>query len=325
MGAGPHFVLEGDEYDTAFFDKGPKFLHYRPNCVLLTSLEFDHADIYKDLEQVRVSFRRLLEVLGAEGTLIANFDDSEVRALAESFSGKVISYGTRFELRDTVDVFGEILSTGEKLRFCVLSREKDQACCHHEISWSVPGRHNVSNALGVIALAFHLGLSWQEIQKGLTSFLGVRRRQEILGEAAGVTVVDDFAHHPTAVRETIQAVHERFPGKKLWAVFEPRSNSSKRDVFQEQYARAFSSAQEVILADVFMPEKVKDGQVLNVAKLSQEIETHSKTRARHFSGTEAIVDCLTREARSGDVILFMSNGAFGGAPQQTLKALAKGA
>jgi UDP-N-acetylmuramate: L-alanyl-gamma-D-glutamyl-meso-diaminopimelate ligase len=322
LGEGKFFVLEGDEYDTAFFDKGPKFLHYRPRCVLLTSIEFDHADIYRDLEHVKESFRKLLRLIPSDGWLAANLDFPAVQELLSEYRGQLRTYAMQEKNRSRADFFGEILSDGELCSFCVLSREEGEECCHREVSWNLPGRHNASNALGLIALASQLGLSWEEIRHGLLTFQGVRRRQDVLGEIGGITVIDDFAHHPTAVRETVEAIRRRYPARRLWAVFEPRSNSSKRDVFQEEYPQGFMAADLVLIADVFMPEKVKDGKILNVERIVEEINrTSGASKARHISGIDRMAAALVQEARSGDVLLFMSNGGFGGIQQKVLEDL----
>ncbi|HKY62093.1 MAG TPA: UDP-N-acetylmuramate:L-alanyl-gamma-D-glutamyl-meso-diaminopimelate ligase [bacterium] len=320
LGQGEYFILEGDEYDTAFFDKGPKFLHYQPRHVLLTSIEFDHADIYRDLEHVKSAFRKLLEIIPKNGSLTANLDFPAVVELSEDFAGSRLTYATQEPWQGKVDYFGELLKTGEETEFCVVTREKGRDCCHHQVNWKIPGAHNVSNALGVVALCFKLGLKWDQIQRGLTTFQGVKRRQDLLGEIDGVAVIDDFAHHPTAVKETIGAVKRAYPGRRLWAVFEPRSNSSKRDVFQEDYPPAFAEADQVVLADVFMPEKVKEGKVLDVAKIVAEIN-RGAAKARHLSGVESIVALLAEESKAGDVLLLMSNGGFGGIHQKILTAL----
>ncbi len=321
LGNGKYFVLEGDEYDTAFFDKESKFLHYLPQHILLTSVEFDHADIFSDLEQVKGAFGKLLKLLPQEGNLIANLDFSVVRELIKSFPGHLVTYAMKEENREKADYFGEVMNTSPQLNFCILTREEGKECCHHEVGWGIPGQHNVSNALGVIALLSSLGIPWEKIQKGLKSFQGVRRRQEIIGEAKGILIIDDFAHHPTAVLETIAAIKEKYPDRRLWAVFEPRSNSSKRDIFQNDYPKSFLLADKVLLADVFMPEKVKDGKVLDVEELVHSINQDSKTKARHLPGVEAIVQTLAKEALPGDVILFMSNGGFGGVQKKTLDSL----
>jgi len=322
LGKGEYFVMEGDEYDTAFFDKGPKFLHYQPNRVLLTSVEFDHADIYEDLEHVKSAFRKLLDIIPSGGGLVANLDFPVVGELLGAFSKPTTTYAMQADFHGKVDYFGEILGTGAKTSFCIVSREHGNECCHHEVSWEIPGAHNVSNALGVVALCFQLGLTWEEIRRGLTTFEGVKRRQDVLGEVGGVLVIDDFAHHPTAVKETVTAVRKKYPNRRLWAVFEPRSNSSKRDVFQADYPASFEAADQVLIADVFMPEKVKTGKVLDVEHVVAEINQKAgRSKAKNLSGVETMVRSLNEDVLPGDVLLFMSNGGFGGIHQKMLQAL----
>ncbi len=323
LGKGRYFVLEGDEYDTAFFDKGPKFLHYQPQHVLLTSIEFDHADIFRDLGDVVQAFQKLLGIIPPQGTLVANLDYPEVARLVSGYGGKVITYAMEDKNRGNADYFGEVLKTEKKMTFCIVSKGKGKKISHHEVTWEFSGRHNVSNALGAVALALDLGLKWKEIHQGLVTFRGVRRRQEVLAEIGGITLIDDFAHHPTSVQETIQGIRDKFPKARLWAIFEPRSNSSKRDIFQKDYSRSFSGADQVILADVFMPEKVKEGKVLDVEAIAKTIDDDPlQGEARHIAGVDSIVHFLEQESRSGDVLLFMSNGGFGGITQKTIKALA---
>ena len=321
LGGGEFFALEGDEYDTAFFDKGPKFLHYQPKHVLLTSVEFDHADIYDNLEQIIASFRKLLKIIPQEGSLIANLDYPSIAGLLKDCSAKVISYGMNPENRDRVDYFGEILQTGEKLKFRVTRSGDAAKTSPLEVEWDQSGAHNVSNALGVIALCENIGLSWEEIHSGLLSFQGVKRRQELLGEVNGIILLDDFAHHPTSVQETIMGIRKKYPSRRLWAIFEPRSNTSKRDIFQEDYAKSFAGADQVIFSDVFMPEKVKVGKVMDVGWIVGKINDSSRVSARHLSGTKAILDCLVQESKPGDALLFMSNGDFDGLAPKTLATL----
>ncbi|MBN2125659.1 MAG: UDP-N-acetylmuramate:L-alanyl-gamma-D-glutamyl-meso-diaminopimelate ligase, partial [Deltaproteobacteria bacterium] len=226
LGKGPYFVIEGDEYDTAFFDKGPKFLHYRPWFTILTGIEFDHADIYRDIAHVRESFRRLIALIPPGGRLIANGDDPIVRAEAQRAACPVTFYA--LENPASWKAWG-ILQEQGMTRLEVSGETGERVI----IETPLYGRHNVSNLLSVVALAHYLGIDPSNLAEALRSFRGVRRRQEIRGEKRGVLVLDDFAHHPTAVRETLRAVWERYPGRRLVAVFEPRSNSSRRNVFQE--------------------------------------------------------------------------------------------
>jgi UDP-N-acetylmuramate: L-alanyl-gamma-D-glutamyl-meso-diaminopimelate ligase len=319
LGRGEFFVLEGDEYDTAFFDKGPKFLHYEPRHVLLTSIEFDHADIYQNLDQILISFKKLLDLIPAGGSLVANLDFPEVEGLVKEFPGKCITYTMNPEKKSHADYFAEVFQVAPKAGFRI-STSKGEIV---EMFWDMMGAHNVSNALGVVALARDIGLSWEEIRRGLEGFKGVARRQELLGIPGGITVMDDFAHHPTAVRETLAALRQRYPAQRLWALFEPRSNTTKRDVFQKDYAMAFDDADLVLIDDVFQPEKVKDGKVMDIEKLAADITARGRARARHLSGTDRILQTLRSELQAGDVVLLMSNGDFGGLGPKLLKVLAE--
>lgn len=319
LGTGEFFVLEGDEYDTAFFDKGPKFLHYEPRHVLLTSIEFDHADIYQNLDQILVSFKKLIDLIPEQGSLVANLDFPEVEGLIKTFSGQVVSYTMDPKKKNQADYFAEILQTAPKTVFRISTAKGETA----EFQWEMIGAYNVSNALGVAALARGIGLSWEEIRQGLESFRGVARRQELLGNPGGITVLDDFAHHPTAVRETLAGVRRRFPKHRLWALFEPRSNTTKRDVFQQDYAAAFDEADFVLIDDVFQPEKVKEGKVLDIDRLASDITSRGRARARHLSGVDQILETLRSELKPDDVVLMMSNGDFGGLGPKLLKALAQ--
>jgi len=255
--------------------------------------------------------------------LVANLDFPALQVLLEAGSLPLVKYAMDEKNREAADYFGEVVSEGETCEFCVLCKEKGEECCHRDVSWKIPGRHNVSNALGVIALALKLGVPWEKIRGGLASFTGVRRRQDLLGEPNGIAVLDDFAHHPTAVAETVAAIRRKYPGRRLWAIFEPRSNSSKRDVFQADYPKSFAHADLVLISDVFMPEKVKDGQILQVDAIVEQINREASVpKARHISGIDRMAEALVQEARPGDVLLFMSNGGFGGIQQKVLADLA---
>ncbi len=320
LGSGKYFVLEGDEYDTAFFDKGPKFLHYNPTHVLLTSVEFDHADIYRDLEHLKTSFKNLVELIPSSGSLIANLDYpvvADVIGMSMAKTKNVFTYGltkdTSFHIQNL-----NVKPEGMFFEIAKPQQKASSATMHLNLF----GNHNVSNALGVATLLQHLGLSFTQIAEGFATFAGIKRRQEILGTPRNITIIDDFAHHPTAVRETIAAIHCRYPHQKIWAIFEPRSNSSKRDVFQADYPAAFLGADAVVIHDVFMPEKVKDGKVLNVEQIVLDINKIAKKElAQHISGIDHLLNYLTTHAQSGDVLLIMSNGSFGGIHQKLLKDL----
>jgi UDP-N-acetylmuramate: L-alanyl-gamma-D-glutamyl-meso-diaminopimelate ligase len=286
--------------------------------VLLTSIEFDHADIYQNLEQILGSFQKLLNLIPKNGSLVANLDFPEAVGLIKKFPGRLISYTLDPKKKSQTDFFAEILQSSPQTRFRISTPKGEGA----EFLWELMGAYNVSNALGVTALAREIGLSWEEIRRGLESFKGVARRQELLGAPGGITVMDDFAHHPTAVRETLAGLRQRFPKERLWALFEPRSNTTKRDVFQKEYAAAFDDADFVLIDDVFQPEKVKDGRVLDIDRLASEITARGRARARHISGVDRILQTLRSELKTGDVVLMMSNGDFGGLGPKLLEALA---
>ena len=313
MGSGKHFIIEGDEYDTAFFDKGPKFLHYRPQAAILTSLEFDHADIYSDLEQVKKVFSSFVQQIPADGVLIAAVDSHLIREVTKGGLFRMETYGFN---DPAVWKAKELTVVKQESRFRVFYHKEDLG----EFSFPLPGRHNLLNALSAIALAFHLGVSVEVIRTALTSFKGVRRRQEVLGVVSGVTVIDDFAHHPTAIRETISALHLHYPGKRVWAVFEPRSATSRRRVFQEVFPEAFKDADRVIIAGLFSPDKIPLEERLDPRQVVSDLSAMG-TEAVFCPSVKEIVEILTAQARSGDLICIMSSGDFGGLHAKLLSAL----
>jgi UDP-N-acetylmuramate: L-alanyl-gamma-D-glutamyl-meso-diaminopimelate ligase len=306
LGKGPHFVVEGDEYDTAYFDKGPKFLHYQPRTVILTSVEFDHADIYRDLPHYESSFEKLASIVPADGTIaVATSYENAVR-IARQSKAKVITY--RGKEGAAADYAPAKLRFGpEGARFEILERGKSLG----EVLLPMGGAHNVENALGVIAAARSLGLSFDEIKHGLGTFSGVKRRQEVRAEIRGVLVLDDFAHHPTAVRETIAAVKGRYPDRRLWAVFEPRSNTSRRNIHQKDYAESFDGAARATLKVPEKHDKIPTGEELDVPRLVEDLKAHG-IPAEGDTDVARMVELVAREAKKGDLILVMSNGAFGG-------------
>jgi UDP-N-acetylmuramate: L-alanyl-gamma-D-glutamyl-meso-diaminopimelate ligase len=314
LGSGPHFILEGDEYDTAFFDKGPKFLHYRPDSVVLTSIEFDHADIYKDLAAVEIAFARLVNLIPRRGILLAAAQSDTVkRCVARAFCA-VETYGLEegdWQVQD--------IQTAERATsFRVLRRGETLG------SVTLPqfGRHNVANALGAAAMAMHYGIEWQEIEHALATFRGVRRRMEIVGEAEGITVVDDFAHHPTAIRETLRAARARFAGRRLWAVLEPRSNTLRRNVFEQDLINALSGADRVILAEVFRQDKIPAAERLDPKRVGDGLRGRG-VPADFGGAADEIVAFLANELRPGDVVVAMSNGGFGAMHRKLLGALSR--
>lgn len=306
LGRGPHFVVEGDEYDTAYFDKGPKFLHYRPRTVILTSVEFDHADIYRDLAHYTASFERLVALLDARSTLVAAASYPNVLALAKASKGRVLTYQGREGA--AVDYAPASLRfSAEGARLTVLERGQPLG----EVLLPMGGAHNVENALGVFAAGRSLGLSFEELKGGFARFQGVKRRQEVRGEPKGILVLDDFAHHPTAVRETVAAVKGRYAGRRLWAIFEPRSNTSRRNIHQEDYAHAFTGADRASVKVPDPHDKIPQGEGLDVPRLARELsEAGIPTTAA--PDVSALLDEVASDARPGDVLLVMSNGAFGG-------------
>jgi UDP-N-acetylmuramate: L-alanyl-gamma-D-glutamyl-meso-diaminopimelate ligase len=313
LGAGRHFVLEGDEYDTAFFDKGPKFLHYRPNAVLLNAVEFDHADIYRDLDHVKSSFRALAAILpaGAPAVVAADFPHAlDVFAdLKPTTFGLVEGAEWRaVDLRDD----------GRESIFTILHLGKP-VC---EARLQSPGAINVRNALGVFVLAQAVGVGTPAILEGLRTFRGVARRQQLLGEPGGVAVIDDFAHHPTAVAGAIAALRSRYPQRRLWAVFEPRSNTSRRKVFQREYVDAFAGADAVIIGGVLrrQSDAVAEAELFSPDQLAADIVARGQ-QAEAIAEADEIAATLARETRPGDVVLLMSNGNFGGVSAKLLAQL----
>lgn len=306
LGKGRYFIVEGDEYDTAFFDKGPKFLHYKPSMALLTAVEFDHADIYKDLEQVKGAFRRFVSLIPGDGYLAVSADYSQAHEVSRGAGCRVETYGINPDAAWRMGN-GTVTHDGKALGTMILPP-------------SLSGRHNVMNALGVTALCSRLGLGFMDIARGLESFEGVKRRLELIGEAGGVVIIDDFAHHPTAIRETISAVRGRYPGRRLWAVFEPRSNTSRRNVFQKETALSLSGADAVVVAGVFHPQKIASEQRFSPEEAVGDILALGK-KAEYIETVEAILEYLIAHTEKGDVVVCMSNGPFGGLPSRLLREL----
>lgn len=304
LGNGPHVVVEGDEYDTAYFDKGPKFVHYRARIALLTSIEFDHADIFADMPQYEDAFARFCRTLPSDGWLGVSASYPGAVALARSnCAARVMTYGAGDgEVRAAQVVFD---SSGARVAV------HEAGGGHTELLLPMSGRHNVENALGVYAAARSLGLSPATIASALSTFRGVKRRQEERGDVRGILVIDDFAHHPTAVRETIRGIHERYRGRRLWAVFEPRSNTSRRNIHQHEYEAAFDGADVVVIRRPEPHDKVPADQQLDVDAVTAAIRARGIDAIAEFD-VDAIIDTIVDRARPGDVILVMSNGAFGG-------------
>ena len=315
LGEGADFVIEGDEYDTAFFDKGPKLMHYMPDTVVLNAVEFDHADIYPDLETVRLQFRRLVNIIPRRGLLLARANDPGV----QSVIGKAFCRVQAFGIGEGADWRAANLKhSGSGTSFDVLRGVEKVA----QVVQSLPGEFNVRNALAAIAAAAEAGVWPSEAAKALGEFKGVRRRQEVRGEVAGVLVVDDFAHHPTAIAETLRAVRLRYPGRRLWAILEPRSWSLRRNVFQNRLAEAFDEADRAVIAPVFRAEELQPAERLNVVRLIESLRARGKD-AQALPSVIEIVKHVAAEARSGDIVLVMSNGGFEGFHEKLLQALAR--
>jgi UDP-N-acetylmuramate: L-alanyl-gamma-D-glutamyl-meso-diaminopimelate ligase len=306
LGKGPHFVVEGDEYDTAYFDKGPKFLHYQAKTLILTSVEFDHADIYRDLAHYESSFEKLVAQMPADGTIVVSATWPNAVRLAKTSKARVITYSAKDGV--DADVTPSHLRLGpEGARFGVTMNQQPAG----SVLLPMAGAHNVENALGVYAAALSLGLTQDEIAHGMATFGGVKRRQEERGEPNGILVIDDFAHHPTAVKETIAGVAARYPGRRLWAIFEPRSNTSRRNIHQDDYAHAFTGAARASIKVPERHDKIPQGEELDVPRLAKELTAQGIPSTAETT-VAAMLDEVTRDAKRGDVLLVMSNGAFGG-------------
>ena len=312
LGGGRDFVIEGDEYDSAFFDKTAKFLKYLPDIAVVNNVEFDHADIYRDLAAVSLAFERLVRLVPRRGLLLVGSDNPGSAALARAAVSRVQTFGL-----------------GEGAGWQAHDLEPRASSTHFKVrrdgapfgvfDLTLAGEHNVRNALAAIAIAVEVGISAPRIAEALRQFEGVRRRLEIVGRAGGVTVLDDFAHHPTAVAATLAAVRSSYPTSRLWAIFEPRSASSCRRIFQDDFARAFGEADETIIAPVFRAT-LPEAERLSVDALVADLQRTGRA-ARHAGSLDEIVDTVAREHRPGDVVVVMSNGGFGGIHGRLLKAL----
>lgn len=303
-------VLEGDEYDTAFFDKRSKFLHYLPEVVIMNNIEFDHADIYDNIDEIKLTFERLLKIVPQNGIAFINGDDPNCRDVAEKAPAPVKRVG----LGEMNDILIEDVNYDGDLSSFTLTGER----------YTVPmsGEFNIRNAAMAVSAALFSGLNSDEIREGLLSFSGIARRQELKGEAGGVKVIDDFAHHPTAIDLAIDALRQRFPSDNLWVVFEPRSNTTRRKIFQVPLADALSRADKAIVAGVPDPEKVDEQDRLDPRQLVSDVKAQG-TDAWFIDEVDDIVTHVAAEAKPGDVVAVLSNGGFGGIHQKLLDALAK--
>lgn len=317
LGSSKYFIIEGDEYDTAFFDKGPKFLHYFPDAIILTSVEFDHADIYKDLDAVETSFKRLVNLVPRRGRIVA-FDTgaSVERSLARAFC-PVDRYGTTEGASWKID---HMKFRPEQTSWSVMRNGKPWA----EFQFPLAGEYNVWNATAAAAMAAIYGISADVIADALRTFKSVKRRLEVKAEVNGITIIDDFAHHPTAIAVTLSALRARYRGRRLWAILEPRSNTLRRNVFQRELGKSLALADEVVIANVFKSESIPEAERLEVSEVGADL-VGSGHHARVLADPDSIVKICAPEMRTGDVVAILSNGAFGGIYEklpQKLKSLA---
>jgi UDP-N-acetylmuramate: L-alanyl-gamma-D-glutamyl-meso-diaminopimelate ligase len=312
IGSGPAFVIEGDEYDTAFFDKGPKFMHYRPDTAIIGTVEFDHADIFRDEAEVKRVFRWLTNIVPRRGLIVRHEDCASTVEVTAHAQARVQGYGLAVGSWRATSV--EHGTSGVSFR---ATRDGEPVT---DVTLAISGEYNVRNALAVMAAATEQGLTPAEIAAGLATFSGVRRRMEVKGEVGGIVVIDDFAHHPTAIGETLRAVRQRYPGRRVWCVLEPRSWSLRRNVFQEKLAAAFDDADEVILAEVFGADQLPPGERLDPGQLIADLARRGRP-ARFLPGVDVIVAHLQAETRREDVVAVLSNGGFGGIHGKLLAAL----
>jgi len=317
LGAGDDFVIEGDEYNTAFFDKGPKFVHYRPNTLLVNNIEFDHADIYADLGAIIEAFRKVVRLVDPGDVIVANGDDENVRSLRFDARSRWITFGwnrscdvyaSRAEFRPDATEFTAHWEGSEWFRFRT----------------TLSGRHNVLNALADAAIARLRGLSAEEIQRGFETFEGIKRRMEVRGVERGVTVIDDFAHHPTAIATTLEGAHKRYPGQRLWALFEPRSISSSRKEFENGYVDAFHAADRVVIGPIFHRQRYETryglDKMMSVPAIVEQLAADG-IQVEQIDDFDAIAQHIAREGQPDDVVVVMSSGAFGGVHEKILSAL----
>ena len=302
------FVLEGDEYDTAFFDKRSKFVHYLPEAVVINNLEFDHADIFSSLNEIQTAFQRLINIIPRNGLLLANGDESNLKPLININHCPVRRFGLSNACEEQAD---NLLYDENGSRFRIGKSE-----------FRIPmiGELNVRNALAALLMARYTGLSDSQIQAGFDSFKGIRRRMEIRGEVKGITVIDDFAHHPTAIRETLKALDRRFPNRRIWAIFEPRSNTTRRNHFQTELAAALSLAKYVIVAEVARLDQVPPEERLNPEQLMEDIRSKG-AEAYYFPTANDIISHIIPETQYGDILCVLSNGGFDNIHQKLIDEL----
>ena len=313
LGGGEEFIIEGDEYETAFFDRGPKFLHYHPDELILTSLEYDHADIYPDLASIALQFSRLVNLVPRRGRILIWGESLELKKAAAKAFCPVETFGLTPECDWCA---GDILWQDEATEFRVALRGKVVT----SIRMPIAGRHNVLDALAAIALAYGRGVECEAIERAFATFQSVRRRMEIKGEAGGVLVVEDFAHHPTAIRMTLEATRTRWPGRKIWAAIEPRSNTMRRKVFQDVLPDALAIADAVAIGPVSRAQLLEEGARLSPEGIAESLRERGRP-AKAFDSSAAIADYFAENAKAGDLVMVMSNGSFDGLCSKLLEKL----
>ncbi len=314
---GAHFIIEGDEYDTAFFDKGPKFLHYFPKSLILTAVEFDHADIYKDLEEVKTAFKRLVNLIPRSGRILAwdghrNVDECVAKAFC-----KVERYGFAANSEWRV---ANVQHSPAQTRWTVLRHGTAWA----KLEFPIAGDYNVLNATVAAAMAAHYGIAPEEVAAALHEFKSVKRRLEVKAEVKGITIIDDFAHHPTAIAETLKALRTRYAGRRLWAVLEPRSNTLRRNVFQHELVQSLRIADRVVLAGIFKSEAIPESERLDPANVVRELNQQGTPAVLHPTADE-ITAAIVPELVPGDVVAILSNGGFGGIYEKLPARIEQGA
>jgi len=314
IGSGQDVILEGDEYDSAFFDKVAKFLRYMPDIGIINHIEFDHADIYSNLDEIKLAFRRFVNLIPKNGLLVACHDFAVVQEVSAKAFCPVESFGLASGAHwRAID----IAMTPEETQFKVLKK----AVSLGSVNLPIPGQHNIRNALAAIAVAQHVGIDFDKIKTALEGFTGVKRRLELKGTANGVSVYDDFGHHPTAVRETLAAFRAQHPNQRIWALFEPRTATTRRNIFQQEFAQAFADADAILVAPVNRPDKAPAGQVFSPEKLTTDLRQQEKI-AEYFDSVDAIVDYLLRNVCKDDLVITFSNGPFGDIHRKLIEALA---
>ncbi len=313
LGGGEEFIIEGDEYETAFFDRGPKFLHYHPDELILTSLEYDHADIYPDLASIALQFRRLVNLVPRRGKVLIWGESPELRETVAKAFCPVETFGLTSECDWCA---GDIHWHDEATEFRVAFRSKEVT----RVRTPVAGKHNVLDALAAIAIAYGRGIECAAIERALATFVSVRKRMEIKGEEHGVLVVEDFAHHPTAIRMTLEATRTRWPGRKIWAAIEPRSNTMRRKIFQDVLPDALAIADEIVIGPVSRAQLLEEVERLSPESIAESLVKRGRP-AKAYDSAAAIADYLATHAHSGDMVMVMSNGSFDGLSGKLLEKL----